>query len=111
MEQLLSTILEHTSITGLLVPHFCPNDNPAEFTNLYHRVLSSEDKDLCFALLTKVHFNYCFCTTYSPQKCALILKLVCVGKKVVSQNLFSISTTFGKKVYELCQEDLCGELI
>lgn len=53
-EQLLSAILEHTSISVLLVPFFSPNDNPDSFTTMYRRILETADGDLVFSLLTKV---------------------------------------------------------
>nr|XP_058943375.1 ectopic P granules protein 5 homolog [Pocillopora verrucosa] len=52
-EQLLSAILEHTSISVLLVPFFSPNDNPDSFTTMYRRILETADGDLVFSLLTK----------------------------------------------------------
>ena len=53
-EQLLSAILEHSSVSMLSVPFFSPNDNPESFTTMYRRILESADGDLVFSLLTKV---------------------------------------------------------
>lgn len=53
-EQLLSAILEFSSVSMLLVPFFSPNDNPDAFTTMYRRILESTNNDLIFALLTKV---------------------------------------------------------
>ena len=86
MEQLLSAILEHTSITGLLVPHFYPNDNPGEFTNLYHRVLGCEDKDLAFALLTKV--NLIRIKKYNTHNCDVIIFYYNYNKKIITSQLW-----------------------
>ena len=53
-EQLLSAILEHSSVSMLSVPFFSPNDNPDTFTVMYRRILEAADGDLVFSLLTKV---------------------------------------------------------
>lgn len=52
-EQLLSAILEHSSVSMLSVPFFSPNDNPDSFTAMYRRILESADGALVFSLLTK----------------------------------------------------------
>ena len=57
-EQLLSAILEHSSVSMQLVTFFSPNDNPDSFTTMYRRILESTDDDLVFSLLTKVSLSY-----------------------------------------------------
>ena len=57
-EQLLSAILEHSSVSMQLVTFFSPNDNADSFTTMYRRILESTDEDLVFSLLTKVSLFY-----------------------------------------------------
>jgi len=56
-EQLLSAILEHSTVSMQLVTFFSPNDNSDSFTAMYRRILESTDDDLVFSLLTKVSLS------------------------------------------------------
>ena len=81
-EQLLSAILEHSSVSMQLVTFFSPNDNSDSFTTMYRRILESTDDDLVFSLLTKVSLPYlpgkrqsvvCYWAAYEPHAVELFL--------------------------------------
>ena len=84
-EQLLSAILEHSSVSMQLVTFFSPNDNADSFTTMYRRILESTDEDLVFSLLTKVKSLYhrrtflclvCFCRfVLMIIKCKILVRL------------------------------------
>jgi hypothetical protein len=55
--KLLQTILKNRRLCSLLAPFFTPNAAPAEFIQLYERVvtcLREDNSDVIFMLLTKV---------------------------------------------------------
>ncbi|KAJ7394035.1 Ectopic P granules protein 5 [Desmophyllum pertusum] len=64
-EQLLSAILEHSSVSILIVPFFSPNDNSDSFTLMYRRILETADGDLVFSLLTKFDLRKWFSSSNS----------------------------------------------
>lgn len=58
--KVLETILKNRRLCSLLSPFFTPNAAPAEFIQLYEKVvrfLSEDNSDVIFMLLTKVRCN------------------------------------------------------
>ena len=82
--KVLQTILKNRRLCSLLSPFFTPNATPAEFIQLYEKVvkfLSEDNSDMIFMLLTKVSCHsvlllslkrrYCCCFP-APQKCTAL---------------------------------------
>lgn len=58
--KVLETILKNRRLCSLLSPFFTPNAAPAEFIQLYEKVvklLSEDNSDIIFMLLTKVRYD------------------------------------------------------
>ncbi|KAL0613329.1 Ectopic P granules protein 5-like protein [Plecturocebus cupreus] len=68
-KKVLATILKNSRLCSLLSPFFTPNAAPAEFIQLYEKVvkfLSEDNSDMIFMLLTKFDLKQWLSTTKPP---------------------------------------------